>query len=77
MKVEEAAGKGSSSAKDLVPKQVPAPQATAPAAPKFWAVGPSVLVARWGPPASSRTWGQVPAMQVALLPPAESDKGLA
>ena len=46
-------GEGSST-EDLVPKQVPAPWATMPAVPGFWAAGPSDKVARRGPATSLR-----------------------
>ena len=43
--IEEGMAKGSSSTEDFAPKQMPALQATVLAAPKLWAVGPSVCVA--------------------------------
>ena len=52
--VGEGMGKSSSSTKDLAPKQSPTLQATVSAAPKFWAAGLSVYIARQGPPASLR-----------------------
>ena len=62
------------STEDLAPKQAPALQETVPTVPEFWAMGPSVHVAGWEPPASSRAKGKVPAMQVVLMPPAEMDE---
>ena len=47
-----------------------------PAAPEFWAMGPSVCVARWGLPASSRARGKVPAMQTVPMPLVEIDEEL-
>ena len=41
----------------------------------FWLSGLSTWVARWGPPASSKARGKVPAIQVVQLPP-ETDKEL-
>ena len=52
--MEQAIGNCSCSTKDLAPKQVPAPQVTMPVAPKFWAVGPSVRMARGGCPLAQR-----------------------
>ena len=75
--VEEAAGRGSSSTKDLVPKQVHVPQVTVPVVPEFWAIGLSVCMARRGLPTSSRVLGKVPAMQAVPLPWVETDKKLA
>ena len=48
---------------DLAPEQAPAPWATLPAAPRFWAGGLSDQVA-WREPATSlRAWGKAPAIQ--------------
>ena len=47
-----------------------------PMAPKFWGTGPSIWVARWRLPTSSRSWGKVPTIQVASSPP-ETDEELA
>ena len=47
-----------------------------PIAPKFWASGPSVQVARQGPPTSSRAWGKVLATQAVLAPMVEMDEEL-
>ena len=41
----------------------------------FWLSGLSTWVARWGPPASSKVQGKVPAIQVVQLPP-ETDEEL-
>ena len=74
--IEGGTGKGSSSTKDLMTKQAPAPQGMVPAAAKFWATGPSIRLARWGPPISSRAWGKVPAIQVVPAAPAEIEEKL-
>ena len=61
--VEEGIGKITRegfSTEDLVPKQVPMPQATVPVAPKFWTASPSGQVAKKGPPASSSAQGKAP-----------------
>ena len=61
--------KGFSSTKDLIPEQAPEPQGIVPVA--FWAAGPSVWVARQGPPASLRAQGKAPTIQGVLAPLAE------
>ena len=74
---EEGMGEGageSSSTKDLASKQAPVLQATVPTVPEFLAVGPSVHVARQGPSTTSRAQGKAPAVQVAPIPPAETEK---
>ena len=48
-----------------------------PAVPEFWAVGPSVCIARWGLPISSKARAKVPTMLVVPIPWAETDKELA
>ena len=52
------------------------PQWAMPTVPKFWTVGPSVCVARWGLPTSLRAQGKAPAMQSVLLSPAQMDEKL-
>ena len=50
--MEEGRKKGSSSTNDLALGQAPALQWAMPTAPEFWAMGPRIWVARWGPPTS-------------------------
>ena len=66
----------SSSTADLVPRQALAPWVTMPVAPRFWAVGPSVQLARRGLDGSLRAQGKVHTIQVESLPPAEIKKEL-
>ena len=51
-----------SSTEGLVLQQAPAPQATIPAVPAYWALGPKGEVDRRGLAASSRARGKVPAI---------------
>ena len=74
--VEEDRRKSSSSTNDLVLGQALELQWAMSTVPKFWAMGPSIRVARRGPPTSWRTWGKAPKMQ-AVPPPPEMDKELA
>ena len=50
-----------SSTEHLVPQKVPAPWATVPMAPGFWAWRSSDEVTERGLATSSRAWGKVPA----------------
>ena len=73
--MEKAAGRGSSSTKDLTPKQVPALQVTVPVAPEF---GPWAPVSAWlgrGHPLA-KGLEKILAMQAAPLPPAETNEEL-
>ena len=64
---------GSSSTSELVLQQVFALQLAMPTGPRFWLLGQSIWVARWGLPTSSKAQGKVPAMQV-VPPPPETDE---
>ena len=67
--IEEDRRKGSSSIGNLAPVQAPALQWAMPMVLCFWATGPSIQVARRGLPASSKSRGKAPAIEVALLSP--------
>ena len=56
--VQEDRRKSSSSTNDLVLGQAPELQWAMSTVPKFWAMGPSVRMARWGMPTSLRAWGK-------------------
>ena len=72
--IEEDKRRGSSSTNNLAPGQ-PAPQWAMSTVPEFWAMGPTIRVARLGLPTSSRAWGKAPTVQAAPLPP-EMDEEL-
>ena len=67
--VEEDRRRGSSSTDNLALGRAPVLQWAMPASPKFWATGPSIQVARQGPPTCLRAQGKAHTVQVAPLPP--------